>query len=423
MKVLIVEPSRFSRLTITLALERQGLFVDSVSDVMEAKAIIEQQEYQVICIARALGVEEFRTFCSQLRAAHDTQLTPIIMLTSDDEVDTESYMALGVTEIFKKTEIKALGQCIQKMFTDVSPRGGKILYVEDSVTTATVVSRELKKEHHHVTHFVSAEEAIDNYENGLYDLVLTDVVLAGKMNGIALVRYIRETETPDMIPVSILAMSAYDDTSRTLSLLQAGANDYVTKPIMAEELLARVNNHLNHHQLFVRLRAQQKRLEQLAMTDQLTGLYNRHYLEHVAQKNISMAKRHGVDLCLIVIDVDHFKKVNDQHGHTVGDVVLTHISALLSSQMRDGDIVARYGGEEFVIVLDHCPLDAAIEKAVLLRKGIEQLRPESLTVTASFGVTQYKQKEKEDFSSLFKRADEALYKAKSNGRNCVVGVR
>ena len=195
MKVLIVEPSRFSRLTITLALERQGLFVDSVSDVIEAKAIIEQQEYQVICIARALGVEEFRTFCLQLRAAHDTQVTPIIMLTSDDEVDTESYMALGVTEIFNKTEIKALGQYIQKTFTDVSPRGGKILYVEDSVTTATVVCRELEKKHHHVTHFVSAEEAIDNYENGLYDLVLTDVVLAGKMNGIALVRYIRETET------------------------------------------------------------------------------------------------------------------------------------------------------------------------------------------------------------------------------------
>ena len=424
MNILIVEPSKFSRLVITMTLERHGLVADCVDSEVDARTYIEQQAYQVICVARTLGLEAFRTFCTYLRANPNNRLTPIIMLTGD-EYDAESYGALGVTEVFDIKNIRSLGRHIQKVYGKVAltnANRGKILYVEDSSSAAVKVMRQLKMDNHQVIHVRSGEEAIEQYEHGLYDLVLTDVVLSGKINGIALVRHIRENETLKMIPVSILAMSGYDDTSRTLTLLQAGANDYVAKPIMGEELRARVNNLILNQHLLKKLKVQQKRLEQMAMTDQLTGLYNRHYLEHAARKKIALAKRHGIDLSLIVIDVDHFKQVNDQHGHTVGDLVLAHISDLLSSEVRGEDIVARYGGEEFVVILDHCPLDAALEKAENFRAAIERLQPENLPISASFGVAHYEPEQDSDFGALFDRADKAVYCAKDSGRNCVVAA-
>lgn len=423
MNVLIVEPSRFSRLAVTLALEHDGLFVDAVDSRQEAIECLNKQDYQAICLARTLGLGAVQSLCSHIKSRSNTELIPIVMLTAGEEFDTEPHMALGIAEIFDKTEIKSLGQHLEKICgknTDTKACGGKILYIEDSVSTAATVMSQLKRDHHEVTLCTSGEQAIEIYEHDRYDLVLTDVVLSGKINGIEVIRHIRENETDEMVPVPILAMSAFTDTSRTLLLLQSGANDYVSKPILEEELQARVSNLILTQHQFKKLQVQQKRLEQLAMTDQLTGLYNRHYLEHVAHKKIAFARRHNVDLCLIVIDVDHFKQVNDQHGHATGDTVLTHISQLLSSSMRDEDIVARYGGEEFVIVMEHCSLDFAIEKAEQLRQGIEQLRPEDLNVSASFGVTHYRKEIHDDFNSLFSRADAAVYRAKENGRNCVV---
>jgi len=426
MRVLVVEPSKFSRIVITLALEQRGLFVDSICTAKEATCRVDNNDYEVICIARAVGMEEFRSFCTYMRSRSQTHMTPIVLLTSGDEFEIQPYMALGVTEIVDKTEAKSLGEHIVKTYVKTvagnNPDSGKILYIEDSPSIALVISNQLTMANHQITHFLCGEAALENYEPGSYDLVITDVVLGGQMNGVDIVRHIREREDNEAIPVAILAMSGFSDTSRTLSLLEAGANDYVTKPIIAEELQARVNNLILNQHLLKRLQVQQVRLEQLAMTDQLTGLYNRHYLEHVAQKKIAVARRHKVEMCLIVIDVDHFKQVNDQHGHSVGDLGLTQISALLAENVRNEDIAARYGGEEFVIVLDHCPLAAALAKAEQLRKWIAELQPENLTVTASFGVTHYKQEDEQEFSSLFTRADQAVYQAKNSGRNCVVAV-
>jgi two-component system cell cycle response regulator len=139
----------------------------------------------------------------------------------------------------------------------------------------------------------------------------------------------------------------------------------------------------------------------------------------LTEKKIAVAKRHNVNVCLMVIDIDYFKKVNDTHGHAVGDAVLSQVAESLAASVRNEDIVARYGGEEFVVILDHCPLDAAIEKANRLRETVEKLKPENLKVTASFGVTQYNRDALEDFSALFSRADKALYDAKESGRNKV----
>jgi len=426
MKALVIDPSKFARMLINMTLESHGVIADSVSCEKEARKLIKQNSYQLICIARTLEKGDCRPFCAKLRANPSTQSTPIVMISVSDELEPESFMALGITEIFSKNDISAFSHYVENMTQGNEGNflyGGRILYVEDTMSIAQITIAVLNEHGYEVNHITTGEEAIELYNNQSFDLVITDIILAGNISGTGVVRHIRNREkkhrTP--IPVPILAMSSFDDASRKLALFQAGINGYVPKPIMNEELLARVDSLILNQHLFKQLEVQRERLEELAMTDQLTGLYNRHYLLDNASKKINAAKRHDIALSLVVIDIDFFKSFNDEHGHAMGDLVLTKVAELLASHVRDYDIVARFGGEEFVILYDHCLLIQAVEKTENLRKSLEQLKPEGLTVTASFGLAQF-QLQDTDFDGLFARADEAVYQAKDKGRNCVVSV-
>jgi two-component system cell cycle response regulator len=426
MKALVVDPSNFARMIINMTLEGHGVFTDSVSSEEEANSLIKKNNYQLICVARTLETGDCRVFCAKLRANPATQSTPIVMLSVSDEKEPEAFMALGITEIFSKNDIPAFSNYIESINKSNKCNflyGGRILYVEDTMSIAQLTIAVLNEHGYEVSHITTGEQAIELYDNQDFDLVMTDIILPGKISGTAIVRHIRSSETMHEIPIPtpILAMSSFDDTSRKLALFQAGINDYVLKPIMNEELLARVDSLILNQHLFKQLEVQRQRLEELAMTDQLTGLYNRHYLLDSASKKINAAKRHNIDLCLVVIDIDFFKSFNDEHGHAMGDLVLTKVAELLSSHVRNSDIVARFGGEEFIILYDHCTLTKAVEKTEVLRKLLEQLKPEGLTVTASFGIAQFNSPDK-DFHGLFSRADVAVYQAKDNGRNCVAFV-
>ena len=165
-------------------------------------------------------------------------------------------------------------------------------------------------------------------------------------------------------------------------------------------------------------RQQKKEMQYLAMHDQLTGLYNRHFVAEQVQIGITEAQRHQTDYSMILLDIDHFKQVNDQHGHDIGDQVLKSVGEFLQEHARGDDVVARMGGEEFLILLNHCDLNSAVEKAEMLRMGIETLKPADLLVTSSFGVSQLND-EFNSFDKLFKAADLAVYNSKNSGRNCV----
>jgi two-component system cell cycle response regulator len=191
-------------------------------------------------------------------------------------------------------------------------------------------------------------------------------------------------------------------------------------PVQEEELMARAKNLIVNKQLLDKVKLQGKHLEKLAMTDQLTSLYNRHFLADVAPRKISEACRHGFAISLIVIDVDYFKLVNDTHGHARGDIVLVEIAKILKNACRKEDIIARVGGEEFVIILSHCGGKDAEIKSGVLCKEIESLNPGNIPVTASFGVAGLAVGKQCDFDELFTVADDAVYKAKAQGRNCVI---
>jgi two-component system cell cycle response regulator len=267
-----------------------------------------------------------------------------------------------------------------------------------------------------VTHCDTAEAAIEKFKKESFDLVLTDIVLAGGMSGLELIKHIREHESI-FIRTPILAMSSQTGSEQVVELLSAGANDYVHKPVLLEELSVRISHLVQHRQLLEKLHTQSQRLERLAMHDQLTGLYNRHFLMEIAPQHISYAQRNSAPLSILVIDIDKFKSINDTHGHLMGDQVLSAISNLLTEACRREDILVRYGGEEFVALM-HCDLESCAQKAEFLRKKIAELKPNNIVVTASFGVTSL-HTEETDFYSFFQRSDNAVYEAKHNGRNCI----
>lgn len=164
------------------------------------------------------------------------------------------------------------------------------------------------------------------------------------------------------------------------------------------------------------------RLTEMTRIDSLTGLYNRRFLAQRLEEEILRCKRHGHSLCLMMIDIDHFKQINDTHGHLCGDTVLRHISRSLRDMFRKSDVVARFGGEEFVCMLPETSLDMAVILAERCRENIANSKPacanKQLTVTISIGVTNISTRETTD--SLLKRADDAMYQAKISGRNCCV---
>jgi two-component system cell cycle response regulator len=218
----------------------------------------------------------------------------------------------------------------------------------------------------------------------------------------------------------ILVMTSFDDPTRKTELFRAGVNDYVPKPLVEAEFMARVRNLLIARQLFERVEEQERRMRELATTDQLTGLGNRHLFFELATRYLARAEREGRVLCMLVADVDHFKQVNDQHGHALGDRVLRAVGDVLRASSRKGDLVARFGGEEFVLLMPNCGAEDALAKAEKIRRDCEQLDASGVRLTISIGVACFDPGDPESLDSLFGRADKALYDAKRLGRNRVI---
>ncbi len=282
-----------------------------------------------------------------------------------------------------------------------------ILIVDDSPSILQLLVH-LLKDNYHIKVANNAHRALELAQTNP-DLILLDVVMPD-MDGYEVCTQLKNDEKTSNIPVIfITGKTRAEDEEYGLGL---GAIDFITKPIRPAIVIARIKTHIT-------LIQQHQQLQQLAMRDQLTGLYNRHYLLDFAAKKMAKAKRHDNPLSMIMLDIDHFKAINDQHGHTTGDVVLQDVATILQDNCRTEDVAARIGGEEFILLLDGCKIDHCQSKAEHIRQQVEQLMPQNIRVTSSFGITEYLAEDK-DFETFFNRADIALYEAKENGRNRVV---
>ena len=301
--------------------------------------------------------------------------------------------------------------------------GGRILIVDDNAMIRSEIKAVLMKDGS-FTHFMEAADGLTAFKTIMDcppDLVLCDLVMPG-FDGLKFLGLKASRKELEQIPVIIL--TAEDDLDRTAEILERGASDYVTKPFHEKELLARVRIHTKLKLLQDELREKNAQLEALSVTDVLTGLANRRRLMTRLEEEVQRARRYKTPLAVVMIDIDHFKQVNDTYGHAMGDEVLRNIGAMLKANVRATDLAARYGGEELTLVLPHTDAPGALLVAEGLREKFAELEHHldgvSLRKTASLGVAARDgQGEVPSAEALLKHADEALYRAKQGGRNRV----
>jgi diguanylate cyclase (GGDEF)-like protein len=300
-----------------------------------------------------------------------------------------------------------------------------LLIIDDSEITRAQIKRELMGG----SLFDRIYEASDGMEafklllGRQIDLILCDLIMP-RIDGIKFLGMINGNEQLRDIPVIML--TGRGEREMKISLLGMGASDYVTKPFDAGELIARVKVHLKIKSLQDELKQSNGLLKQLSNTDPLTLLYNRRYLMETLDREILRSVRKRAQLSIVMIDIDHFKKINDTYGHQNGDQVLVAVADTFRTSLRVYDIPARYGGEEFVLSLPETPHEDAIMVAERLRKAIEALEFSGeltgLKTSVSMGVATCPDNATNSAQELIKAADEALYRAKNAGRNLVVSA-
>jgi diguanylate cyclase (GGDEF)-like protein len=252
------------------------------------------------------------------------------------------------------------------------------------------------------------------------DAVVCDLELPG-LDGEKLLRAQRGRRGADDVP--FFFVTAERDPDRVARLLRAGAADTITKPFHPAELIARVEAHVRLRRLRTELREKNAILERLSTTDALTGLRNRRYVADVLALEVLRANRYGTALSLLMADLDHFKRINDTHGHLAGDAVLASTAAIVMQFLRGIDVAGRYGGEEIVVVLPQTEIEGAVALAERVRGAVEANEcdvgnGQLAGVTVSVGAAQLRRGE--DVGDLLAAADAALYAAKAAGRNRVV---
>lgn len=252
------------------------------------------------------------------------------------------------------------------------------------------------------------------------DVVCCDLNMP-RMDGYQFLRMARAN--PALMNIPIVMLTSESDVSDVVKAFELGANDFISKPFVPSILRVRLQNMLHIKHLQDLLKAQRGMLEEIATKDSLTGLSNIRSFRLCLEDELSRAVRYGDPLSLLLADLDNFKRVNDSYGHPCGDSVLKETAGILLDVMRKVDIVARYGGEEFVVIMPHTRIDGALKAAERVRAAIEENHFEGLpgagAQTISIGVSTLSENADTDMDGLIRSADEALYKAKSGGRNRV----
>jgi two-component system cell cycle response regulator len=259
------------------------------------------------------------------------------------------------------------------------------------------------------------------------DIVVMDSALRD-MDGVQALRALKDRAEEEFLPVVLL--SSQPDAESRVSGLLAGADDVLSKPCQGAELWARIAALLRIKAAQDSLRKAKLELERLSITDGLTGLFNRRYFQYRLEQEVERCRRHGDTVALMLIDLDHFKKVNDRYGHPAGDAVLRAAAEILTRELRRVDVCTRWGGEEFAVILPDTgrPGAAVVADRVLraLRAGLrfsaapvrgQALRPERFRVTASLGLAVHPSAGVDRADELVSAADAALYRAKDQGRN------
>ena len=385
--------------------------------------------------------------CRQLKANARTADIPVVMVTALSDVASrlrgleagaDDFLTKPVNDIALFARVRSLVR-LKRMMEELRVREGicrqlggrdtpavedlgsaRILIVDDDEFAFARMSENLSRIAT-ITRALSYAEAWPLLAPDT-DLVIASLSISGN-DALRFVSQCRANEAFRQLPLLLIAEDK--DLRRPARGLDLGANDYVTRPVDRNELLARTATQVRRKRLQDRLQESYRRCIALALTDPLTGLYDRAYLDRHLDELIKRVHQDGIGAAVLMFDIDHFKQVNDTHGHDAGDDVLRELAARAMNSVRSVDLVARQGGEEFVVVMPETDLTIAAAVAERLRAAVAKepftvrANGQKLTVTISIGVTSVAAAD-DDRERMLKRADIALYTAKNQGRNRVV---
>jgi two-component system, cell cycle response regulator len=417
----------------------------------EALAICERAECDLVLLDVMMPDMDGFEVCRRLKTNTATHHIPVVMVTALDqssdrvrglEAGADDFLTKPIPELALIARVRSLTRL--KMVTDElrmraltsrdigieSPereavadtgRNGRILIVDDRPASYERVASMLSKEHS-VEIETDPSEALFRASDGKYELIIISLGLES-FDALRLCSQLRSLDRTRNVP--ILAITEPNDSARMLRGLEIGVNDYLMRPIDKNELLARARSQVRKCRYTERLRDNVQISIEMAITDALTGLFNRRYMENHLGTLVEQASARSKPLAVLALDIDHFKSINDTHGHDAGDDVLRDFALRIKRSIRGIDLACRCGGEEFIIVMPETDMAVAASVAERLRRRIatepfvisEGTR--TIPVTLSIGIATLREGN-DTPASLLKRADQALYRAKRDGRNRVV---
>lgn len=351
-----------------------------------------------------------------------SDLRVIVMTANENEELRTGILTMSIIDYVLKNDAKTLVDYLINSIRRLNENRNIVVGIcDDSMVSRHIMVELVKSQNLPYIEFTDGEEVYNSLvkQYGKIDVLLTDYEMP-KMNGLELVRHLRHEFLPSELP--IIAISASDKPHLTVQFLKAGANDYIKKPFGNEEFCTRLN--LTLEQFYVSRRNITLRiaLEKAATHDFLTQLYNRTFfftqIHHITSDAIRQNKAYGI----LMIDIDHFKRINDSYGHHAGDIAIIHMASILKNTARTSDYCIRWGGEEFLILIPHSSQQELHAFAERLRIAVENslvlVVEENLSfpITVSIGGVVGLQ---EAPTELIQQADVLLYEAKSSGRNCV----
>lgn len=423
LKILVVDASRASRNVISRILVSEigadNVAVTTVDCAADALAALDGERHDLITCASLLPDMRGIDLCKAVRRQPANRFTPFVLITGEprERLMQEGYQA-GVTDYYDKTRGFEDFVDFMRGFTQrYASLRGKVLYLEDSAVEAKAVRTIMERLGLDVVHATRAEDGLALLDDS-FDLVVADFVLQDVMSGGDFLHIVRcrMRRTREALPVLVMTGEQREDMQA--QLFHAGANDFIAKPLVEEVFVSRLRALLLVRRQHLELQRLTQEVRRIATTDHLTGLYNKRYLLERAEAILADDKHYPV--WIAVLDLDHFKEINDGYGHLIGDQVLEAVGRLLRRHIGDEDIAARIGGEEFVLLLSRRTRVECIVEMEQLRAHIESLRPADFTITASIGLSTNLERRERTFTDLLDEADQAMYAAKQRGRNRVI---
>ncbi len=450
-RVLVVDDVPANVKLLEARLSAEYFDVVTAMSGQEALTICERAECDLVLLDVMMPDMDGFEVCRRLKTSPATHHIPVVMVTALDqpsdkvrglEAGADDFLTKPIAELALIARVRSLARL--KIVTDElrmrvmtshdigieSPereavadtgRGGRVLIVDDRPSSYERIASTLATEQA-VEIEADPNEALFRAAEGNHDLVIVSLGLEN-FDALRLCSQIRSLDRTRNVP--ILAISDPDNNPRMMRGLEIGVNDFLMRPIDKNELLARARSQVRKRRYTERLRENVQISIEMAITDALTGLFNRRYMENHLGTLIEQAAVRGKPLAVMVLDIDYFKSINDSYGHDAGDDVLRDFALRIKRSIRGIDLACRIGGEEFVIVMPETDMAVAAMVAERLRRRIASepfpinQGTRSLPVTLSIGIAALRGKD-DNAAALIKRADQALYRAKRDGRNRVV---